>query len=109
MVLTRAMKIAVEKQRKIEEEERKLAEQLNRMSVNANYNIDDLASGDETDDDEQPRKQVPKWAQAKELSVSTEKQYGKKLDYEILFGSCYADQVSYTAVFRIYLKYCNEF
>ena len=99
MVLTRAMKIAVEKQRKIEEEERKLAEQLNRMSVNANYNIDDLASGDETDDDEQPRKQVPKWAQAKELSVSTEKQYGKKLDYEVVFGTCYADQVSYKAIF----------
>ena len=99
MVLTRAMKIALEKQRKIEEEERKLAEQLNRMSVNANYNIDNLASGDETDDEEQPRKQVPKWAQAKELSISTEKQYGKRLDYEIVFGSCYADQVGNTAVF----------
>ena len=93
MVLTRAMKNALEKQRKMKEEEEKLTEQMNRMSVNANYDIDNLASGDETDDDEQPRKQVPKWAEAKELINSTRQQYGKKLDYENLFGSCYADQV----------------
>ena len=28
-----------------------------------NYNIEDLNSGDETDDDEAPRKKIPDWAQ----------------------------------------------
>ena len=31
-------------------------------STENNYNVDDLSSGDETDNDEQPRKIVPKWA-----------------------------------------------
>ena len=30
-----------------------------------NYNIEDLDSGDETDDDERPRKKVPAWANMK--------------------------------------------
>ena len=32
-----------------------------------NYNVDDLSSGDETDNDEQPRKTVPRWAQRMRL------------------------------------------
>ena len=37
---------------------------MNPSSAN-NYNIDDLDSGDETDDDENPRKKIPNWANMK--------------------------------------------
>lgn len=34
-------------------------------SIADHYNVDDLSSGDETDNDEHPRKIVPRWAQSK--------------------------------------------
>jgi hypothetical protein len=34
-------------------------------STEDNYNVDDLSSADETDNDEKPRKTVPKWAKSK--------------------------------------------
>uniref|UniRef100_A0A1I7Z0C9 INCENP_ARK-bind domain-containing protein n=1 Tax=Steinernema glaseri TaxID=37863 RepID=A0A1I7Z0C9_9BILA len=40
--------------------------QYKKSSV-TNYNIEDLSSGDETDDDENPRKKVPSWAQPSEI------------------------------------------
>jgi len=49
---------------------------LNPSSMN-NYNIDDLDSGDETDDDENPRKKIPTWANMKStlFKSSTQRQY----------------------------------
>ena len=48
-------------------------------STKDNYNIDDLESGDETDDDEAPRKRIPIWAESKLLKVALKNQY---FDYE---------------------------
>lgn len=42
-------------------------EKVHLPSTEENYNVDDLSSGDETDNDENPRKTVPRWAQAKGL------------------------------------------
>ena len=43
-----------------------------------NYNIDDLSSGDETDDDQKPRKAVPAWAQKSVLHSALKRQYKSK-------------------------------
>ncbi|KAK0424819.1 hypothetical protein QR680_008869 [Steinernema hermaphroditum] len=47
-------------------------------SSETNYNIEDLSSGDETDDDENPRKKVPYWAQSEQIARAAKDQ--AKLD-----------------------------
>ncbi|CAK5064209.1 unnamed protein product [Meloidogyne enterolobii] len=42
-------------------------------STETNYIVDDLSSGDETDNDEQPRKIVPKWALKENILERTQK------------------------------------
>lgn len=51
-----------------------------------NYDIDDLNSGDETDDDEKPRKEVPLWAKRTPMQVLVSRQNRGSLHGLDLFG-----------------------
>ena len=42
---------------------------VHKVKTAENYGIDELTSGDETDDDECPRKRVPDWAQGRNILV----------------------------------------
>ncbi|XP_045196321.2 inner centromere protein A-like isoform X2 [Mercenaria mercenaria] len=50
-----------------------------------NYGIDDLNSGDETDDDECPRKKIPDWAQGSQLKTLLIKQHYHPPNLDELF------------------------
>lgn len=52
-----------------------------------NYGIDDLSSDDETDDEEKPRKQIPKWAQpANVRRIRREQRRHPPMDIDEFFG-----------------------
>ncbi|CAN7997212.1 unnamed protein product, partial [Ixodes hexagonus] len=51
-----------------------------------NYDIDDLDSGDETDDDDQPRKEVPTWAKSSILNGMIREQHWMRPHGEAMFG-----------------------
>ena len=44
-------------------------------STSENYNIEDLGSSDDTDDDEAPRKAIPAWAQKSAFKSALSRQY----------------------------------
>lgn len=57
-------------------------------STKDNYNVDDLSSHDETDNEENPRKDVPQWANSECLEWSSQERMqiygqnlGKRLEY----------------------------
>ncbi|PAV90562.1 hypothetical protein WR25_09173 [Diploscapter pachys] len=56
-------------------------------STDTNYCIDDLSSGDETDDDEHPRKQVPKWAEWEAIRRAVKELDSLAIDPQDVFGA----------------------
>ncbi|CAJ0563010.1 unnamed protein product, partial [Mesorhabditis spiculigera] len=51
-----------------------------------NYDIDDLNSGDETDDEDKPRKKIPAWATGNALRNCVRSQSMLAFDYKTYFG-----------------------
>ena len=50
-----------------------------------NYNIDDISSGDETDDDDNPKKKVPAWANKHTLIKKLKAQYSFNHNIQDIF------------------------
>ncbi|KAL4233735.1 hypothetical protein ACF0H5_008415 [Mactra antiquata] len=59
---------------------------LPQPSTAENYNIDDLNSGDETDDEDCPRKRIPDWALGSDLKTLLLKQHLNPPDLNAVFG-----------------------
>lgn len=71
------------------------------------YGLDDLSSGDETDDDENPRKKVPSWATKEGLRMTMNTQYYRRIDPIAVFTGCYASEdrkVDFKVIFKRQLK-----
>jgi len=51
-----------------------------------NYDISDLRSSDETDDEDHPRKEIPAWAKGGQLKMALTKQYYTPPDLDELFA-----------------------
>ena len=57
-----------------------------RPSTHDNYVIDDLGSDDDTDDEDNPRKKIPQWAEKQQLRAALVKQSYKPPNLAELFG-----------------------
>lgn len=71
-----------------------------------NYDIEDLDSGDETDDDDQPRKEVPGWATPLSMAKLIERQHSIHPNGDALFGTIAILKLD--SVFRINKPYFNK-
>lgn len=71
-----------------------------------NYDINDLNSGDETDDDEKPRKEVPAWAKGTALSKLVAQQHAKKISGLEFFGVMPVPNLD--KIFQLKKKYFNK-
>uniref|UniRef100_A0A914WB26 Inner centromere protein ARK-binding domain-containing protein n=1 Tax=Plectus sambesii TaxID=2011161 RepID=A0A914WB26_9BILA len=68
-------------------------------STNTDYGIEDLNSGDETDDEEAPRKRIPSWAQGANLKAAVIQQYYNCPETRLL--TCGMESPDLSAIFSI--------
>lgn len=59
-----------------------------RKSVYTSYSIDDLGSDDSTDDESEPTKRVPSWAQGMELKTHIMQQFYANINPDDIFVNC---------------------
>nr|XP_039256312.1 inner centromere protein B-like [Styela clava] len=68
-------------------------------STEDNYNIDDIASDDSTDDEDNPRKVVPRWSKGPMLRSLIIKQYYTPPDLQIVFRNA-LEELKLEKIFR---------
>lgn len=80
----------------------------NKKTKNDNYDIGDLKSGDDTDDDEEPSKPIPEWAREPNLSTKAIGQCFKGLNYTKLFRASSQKEIILENIFKIKRKKFTE-
>lgn len=71
-----------------------------------NYNIEDLQSGDDTDEEDRPRKEVPLWARSHMLHKYIRRQAHKTWEPDHIFGEL--EDVDMYKVFPVHKKYFKK-
>ncbi len=72
------------------------------------YDIKDLRYEDETDDEENPKKPIPNWAQDQNIFKTSTKQSIKYINFTSLFRSCCYEEINLEKVFSIKKKKFNQ-
>ena len=73
-----------------------------------NYDIHDLKSEDETDDDEEPNKPIPEWARDARLTQCAQAQARKFINYTRLFSASSQNEIILENIFKIKRKKFTE-
>ena len=76
--------------------------------LSENYDINDLKSEDETDDDEEPNKPIPEWAKDLRLKRTAMAQARKFLNYTRLFSASSQNDIVLEDIFKIKRKKFTE-
>jgi len=83
-------------------------QQQMKIKTYEDYNINDLNSEDETDDDEQPSKPIPLWAKNPQLTQKAKHQSLKMINFTKLFQSSSNYNIVLEDIFKIKRKNFTE-
>lgn len=74
---------------------------ITKPDSHVDYDINDLHTDDETDDDEEPNKPIPKWADFKLITERVCIQNRSMINFTKLFKASAEDNIDLTGIFRI--------
>ncbi|CAF0748831.1 unnamed protein product [Brachionus calyciflorus] len=76
----------------------------NIYSRHDDYDVDDLRSGDETDDEDEPSKPIPEWAKMENIQARVQAQSRNMVNFTKLFKASTNDDINLDQIFKIKKK-----